>query len=84
MKLPENFLNNSTYNSISHHSHFEGVCDWELTNVVFQRDSVINGEYEPTEEECEWESDEENDDDKDENSEHNLSVSILPNIVEPC
>ena len=47
---------------------------------------MINGEYEPTEEECEWESDEENDDDKDENSEHNLSVSILPvpNIVEPC
>jgi U3 small nucleolar RNA-associated protein 14 len=49
------------------------------TCVVFQRDSVVNGEYEPTEEECEWESDEEDGDEKDENSEQKLSVRIFNN-----
>lgn len=40
---------------------------------------MINGEYEPTEEECEWESDDDDDDDdeKDENSEEKLSVRIF-------
>lgn len=38
---------------------------------------MINGEYEPTEEECEWESDDDDDDEKDENSEEKLSVRYL-------
>ncbi|CAB4001751.1 nucleosome assembly 1-like 1, partial [Paramuricea clavata] len=41
-----------------------------------KRDSVVNGEYEPTEEECEWESDEEDGDEKDENSEQKLSNEL--------
>ena len=45
--------------------------------TFLQRDTVINGEYEPTDEECEWESDDEDDDEKDENSEEKLSVRIF-------
>ena len=51
----------------------------EKSKALYEkRDSVINGEYEPTEEECEWKSDDEDDDDdeKDENSEQNLSNEL--------